>query len=574
MAVASPNPALNTTDGPLAEVNTPTSISKLAPSLEKFQPQVQILSPKLDEMLSDDRVTVKLQVDDLPLFKNRELDLGNHLEIILDRQTYKEVFDLSQPLVFKNLAAGTHILRVFAARPWHESFKNDGAYAQVTFHVLTKTAENQPDPQQPLLTYNRPLGVYGAEPIMLDYYVTNTPARLVADEGQSSLSRWRLRVTINEQRFMLDGVGVDSNERTDDSDRQQRWSPVYLQGFQQGKNLVRLELVDDRGNLIPNVYNDTMEIVTYNPQAKDSLAKLIEGKLDPIVATAFVDPDYVIASQPTPPSTPAPEVASEPDSTPVEILTPTIVPTPTATTTPEPEIAPSPIAVAPTPTIKPSVSPVIIPTPIAPPQIDVQTQTPSQTNPKIPPKPSSSEPVNPPVRKDAIDNTQIEPSPTVTPSVQPSAPPVLIPVPVAIAPTPSAATPPPTIVVPPSPAPAIVINRPEPTPQPSPTLKQTPIPNPILTSQPSASPDPQPTIVAPPSNPPIAASPQPQSQIEPKPAQTWQTQTLELAKAARAKIKKFTNTIPAKAQRFGHNLRTFAGNVMDWIQELRDRKIG
>jgi hypothetical protein len=585
VAATSPNPAVNNTDGPLAEVNTPTSISKLAPSLEKFHPQVRILSPKLDEMLSDDRVTIKFQVDDLPLFKNRELDLGNHLAVILDRQTYQEVSDLSQPLVFKNLAAGTHTLRVFAARPWHESFKNDGAYAQVTFHVLTKTAANQPDPQQPLLTYNRPLGVYGAEPIMLDYYVTNAPARVVADEGPSSLPRWRLRVTINEQRFMLDSVGVDRNESTDTVDLDRRWSPVYLQGFQQGKNLVRLELVDDRGNLIPNVYNDTIEIVTYNPQIEDSLAKLIEGKLDPIVASAFIDPNYVVASQPVPAPTPTPEIASKPVETTIQMPIPAIAPTSTPTTTPAPASAPSSIAAIPAPTIKPSVSPVILPTPIAQPQIDAPAQTPSQSNTQTPPKPNNSEPINPPIRQDTLNKIPIEPSPTVIPSVQPSTPPLLIPIPVAIAPTPSVATPPPTIVVQPSPAPEIVINLPVPSPQPLPTPiptpKQTPAPQPVLTSKPSTSPARQPTIVTPQSNP-IASSPQPQSpivvvpasQIEPKPEQTWQTQAIELAKVARANIKKFTNTIPAKAQRFCQNLRTFAGNVMNWIQDLRDRKIG
>jgi hypothetical protein len=70
---ASSSSGLTVTDGPLAEVNTPASISSIAPSLEKFQPQVQILSPKPEEVLSDDRVTVKLQVADLPLFKHPKL---------------------------------------------------------------------------------------------------------------------------------------------------------------------------------------------------------------------------------------------------------------------------------------------------------------------------------------------------------------------------------------------------------------------------------------------------------------------------------------------------------------------
>ena len=219
---ASISQALATTDGPLSEVNTPDGIARLAPSLEKFQPQVQILSPQRDQILTDDRVTVKLQVSGFPIFKSKELGLGNHLHVILDRQTYQPIYNLTQPLVFKNLSAGTHSLRVFASRAWHESFKNEGAYAQTTFHVLTKTAENNPDPQQPLLTYSRPTGTYGAEPIMLDYYLTNVPTHLVNGSSES-IPDWRIRATVNDQQFIID-----------------RWTPVYLQGFKQGKNWARL----------------------------------------------------------------------------------------------------------------------------------------------------------------------------------------------------------------------------------------------------------------------------------------------------------------------------------------------
>jgi hypothetical protein len=51
-------------------------------------------------------------------------------------EPYKAVYDLSEPLVFKDLSPGTHTLRVFASRPWHESFKNQGAFDQRTFHIL------------------------------------------------------------------------------------------------------------------------------------------------------------------------------------------------------------------------------------------------------------------------------------------------------------------------------------------------------------------------------------------------------------------------------------------------------
>jgi hypothetical protein len=145
--------------------------------------------------------------------------LGPHLHVILDNQPYQAVYDLDKPLVFEDLPPGTHTLRVFRLPPWHESFKNEGAYAQTTFHIFTKTTDNNPDPALPLLTYSRPTGSYGAEPIMLDFYLTNAPLHLVAQESaDDDIADWRIRVTANGQSFVLD-----------------RWQPVYLKGFKRGK---------------------------------------------------------------------------------------------------------------------------------------------------------------------------------------------------------------------------------------------------------------------------------------------------------------------------------------------------
>jgi hypothetical protein len=498
--VNAPNVSLATTDGPLSEVNTPDPIAKLAPSLEKYQPQVQILSPKADEVLSDDRVRVKLQVNDLPLFKHPELGLGNHLHVILDKQTYQGVYDLTQPLVFKNLTAGTHSLRVFASRPWHESFKNEGAYAQTTFHVLTKTAENNPNPQQPLLTYSRPSGTYSAEPIMLDYYLSNAPSHLVTKGEDSSLPDWRIRATVNGQQFILD-----------------RWAPIYLQGFKLGKNWVKLELVDDRGNPMPNVYNDTVSIVTYDPQTKDSLAKLVRGELNSNLAMSLVDPNYKpLLPKPSVAPTPQPELSAAP--TPVIETAPSVKPTPIPI--PAPIVSP-PIAIEPTPI------PIVIPSPpiIEPTLAPVQSPSPT-----------------------AIAQPQPLPSPTPTPVII-SPEPIFIPQPTPVA----------------TPAPVAVNPRPQPiaTPTPQPGVSK-PKPESVTKSlSPSISADPE--ILNPVKSAPV---------VKTEDAKTWQTQAVELFKTAGVKTREFTNSIPPKVQRFGHNIQTWVGNAIDTtlakVQAWRD----
>jgi hypothetical protein len=501
------NIRLATTDGPLSEVNTPDAIAKLAPNLEKYRPQVQILSPKADRVLAEDRVTVKLQVNDLPLFKHPELGLGNHLHVILDKQTYQGVYDLTQPLVFKNLTAGTHSLRVFASRPWHESFKNEGAYAQTTFHVLTKTAENNPNPQQPLLTYSRPTGIYSAEPIMLDYYLSNAPSHLVGKESNSGLPDWRIRATVNGQQFILD-----------------RWAPIYLEGFKLGKNWVKLELVDDRGNPIPNVYNDTVSIVTYDPQSKDTLAKLVRGELNPTLAMSLVDPNY-----------------QAPLPTPTPVITP---PTPTPTPAPTPIIEPAPSAVKSTP--------IPIPAPIITPPIAIEP-TPQ---PIVIPSPPIIEPTLAPVQS---------PPPIAQPKPLPSP----TPIPVIISPKPIS-IPQPTPVATPAP---VTVN-------PSPTPVPTPTPQPIATPNPIVVAEPKPESITKPLSPPISAPPamvnpvKATPEIEHEDGKTWQTQAVELFKTAGVKTREFTNSIPPKAQRFGHNVQIWVGNAIDTtltkIQSWRD----
>ena len=305
--------------GTLSEVAPPPVIQQLSQSLEAYQPQVTIVSPSADEVLQDTKVSVQFQVQDLPVFKDPDLGLGPHLHVILDNQPYQAVYDLDKPLVFEDLPPGTHTLRVFASRPWHESFKNEGAYAQTTFHIFTKTTDNNPDPALPLLTYSRPTGSYGAEPIMLDFYLTNAPLHLVAQESpDDDIADWRIRVTANGQSFVLD-----------------RWQPVYLKGFKRGKNWVQLEFLDEQGNPVKNVFNNTVRLISYEPKGKDTLSKLVRGELSAEAARGIVDPNYKTKATPTP----------SPD------LKPAPSPSPTLTPTPIPSVAPS---VEETPTSEPA----------------------------------------------------------------------------------------------------------------------------------------------------------------------------------------------------------------------------
>ncbi|RCJ42418.1 hypothetical protein A6770_34900 [Nostoc minutum NIES-26] len=333
-----------------SEVSPPDVIQELRPALEIYRPQVTIVTPKPDEVLQENTVTVSFQVKDLPIFKDPQLELGPHLHVILDNQPYIAVYDLNQPLLLPDLSPGTHTLRVFASRPWHESFKNEGAYAQTTFHIFTKTDDNQPDPTLPLLTYSRPKDSYGAEPILLDFYLTNAPLHLVAkDDSNDEFGNWRIRSTINGESFVLD-----------------RWQAVYLKGFKPGKNWVKLEFLDNQGNPVKNAFNTTVRVINYQPKGKDTLSRIVRGELQAEDVRGIVDQNYT-AKKPTTEPTPTPsatttptvettaqpqrkeeqpipetKVLEIPQTQPTELPQPEITPTPEATevpknVTPEPE---------------------------------------------------------------------------------------------------------------------------------------------------------------------------------------------------------------------------------------------
>lgn len=358
--------------GKISETAPPIALQALRPALDEYQPQVSILSPKQNEVLTDNTVSIQLQVKDLPVFKDQKLGLGSHLHAFLDDRPYQAVYDTSQPLKFEKLDPGTHTLRVFASRPWHESFKNDGAYAQTTFHVFAKTNEHSPDPALPLLTYSRPQGSYGAEPIMLDFYLTNAPLHLVAQENpKDDIADWRIRCTVNGESFLLD-----------------RWQPIYLKGFQPGKNWVQLEFLDEKGNPVNNVFNNTARLVTYEPGGKDTLSKLVRGELAAEAARGIVDPNYV-------PEVDVPKANAPKDNLP-EVVPPVPTPIVTPAPSPAPVISPPPTA-SPTPEVLPSPSP-IVPVVKSPETVKPETAKPQQTElePSKKPEPTASPAVKPP----------------------------------------------------------------------------------------------------------------------------------------------------------------------------------
>lgn len=312
--------AANVRNDLISEVSPPNAIQELR--AENITPKIKIVSPKADETVSDPTVTVRLQAENFKPFKDPKLGLGPYLTINVDDLPGQFVYETNAAIELKDLKPGTHVLRVFANHPWGESYKNPEAYAQVTFNVLTTSNRPQWDPQQPLLTYNQPTGVLGAEPILLDYYLA-TPKFHTSDDSLLK-DNIQVRITVNGQSFKTD-----------------RWLPLYLKGFRNGTNWIRLELLDRQDQPLKGSLNEVTQAFQFQPRGQDGLARLVQDQFSKDELQQIVDP---VASQkaakarqrivPPAPVTPLPkaaplptlEVPNPPQSTLPKLSTPPPVP--------------------------------------------------------------------------------------------------------------------------------------------------------------------------------------------------------------------------------------------------------
>ena len=274
----------------LGETERPAKIAeqmKQRGEQDAARPALKIVAPANGATVNSSTVAVKLalsgELKGYHPMKDSATGMGNHIHVILDNQPYEAYYHLEEPFELRNVAEGAHTLRVFASRPWHESYKNPEAFAFVSFTVkgggdnakATTTNDGQkmadekvksgqinppqaeatpkPTPEgkdmpasqgrqvdlkKPLLTYSRPKGEYknaDADTIMIDFWLSN--AKLTGDGGE-----YRARLSVDGKEPQL----LD------------KWQPVWFTGWTAGEHQVKLELVDKSGNVIANGdYNAT-----------------------------------------------------------------------------------------------------------------------------------------------------------------------------------------------------------------------------------------------------------------------------------------------------------------------------
>jgi hypothetical protein len=214
--------------------------------------------PKNGEVRMKNPVWVQFRLDGYPLgagspsTRSDEIavsKMGQTLHVIVDNHPY---FPVNQPSIdpfnedgyyrdtsYKfeipyHLSQGLHTLRVFPARSYGESLKNDNTFQVIYFYVGSQGGAPDTDLTKPYLTYNEPsdhMVLKQGKPVLLDFYITNC---------ELSHDGYKVLLTID---------GKIKRNLTS-------WQPYYIYGLDKGKHTIRLQLMDPNGKEVKGSFND------------------------------------------------------------------------------------------------------------------------------------------------------------------------------------------------------------------------------------------------------------------------------------------------------------------------------
>jgi hypothetical protein len=309
----------------LSEVERPQKIKDLSASRgaqDEAKPSLRFVTPREGATVNGSTVKVQLALSgDLKGYqphKDPATGTGNHIHVILDNQPYEAYYNLGEPFELRNVTEGKHTLRVFASRPWHESYKNDGSFQMVAFTVKgggdaskpTTTAAGQTMADNKnanataaarntnVSTANTPDA--SAAPKNANAAAKNANATTASNanapappEGKDmpasqggDVDRTKPLLTYSRPKGEYKGADADaimidfwlSNAKLQGEGGEYRvrytvdggeakfldkWAPIWLAGWTAGTHKVKLELVDKSGNVVDNGgYNSTERTIT------------------------------------------------------------------------------------------------------------------------------------------------------------------------------------------------------------------------------------------------------------------------------------------------------------------------
>lgn len=188
---------------------------------------VKIETPQEEQVMSWETVDVFFRLQNYSIG-----DGGNRICLILDNGSPMEHDHDLKPVILRGLSPGAHTLRAFAVRPDGKMLKDAEAWDRINFYVRRRDFSNFQPGDRPYLTVNLPWDG-NAYPdaegkVWLDFRLHHAP-----------LGKDKYRV-----RFQLDGVSTFLEKE----------EPYPLTGLAEGRHRLVVDLVDEDGDPIPEIF--------------------------------------------------------------------------------------------------------------------------------------------------------------------------------------------------------------------------------------------------------------------------------------------------------------------------------
>lgn len=200
--------------------------------------KVCIASPQPGQCVPGTDVVVKFCSWNLNLTPGKDC-----IHIAIDNDPFVVHYKKNGTHTFKNVAPGTHTVRLYGCNAFHQAIPN--AFASTTFFVQYDNNRNTPEQMYPMLTYNLPQGEYmglDAKNILIDFLVTPAPAGTIAP-AMTQVYYW-----VDGRRF------IGNPDKTQS-----------LPQLSQGMHTIKVELVDRFGKKIPGPFNSVERVIMVSP---------------------------------------------------------------------------------------------------------------------------------------------------------------------------------------------------------------------------------------------------------------------------------------------------------------------
>ena len=287
--------------GRLQEVAPPGAVQQLREKLQRYQPNLRLVSPTDDSVINADSVDFVLDVRDWPVSRDIELGLGPHVVVQIDNQPPRQLDELDGNRVrlrIDLLSSGSHRFSAWAAYPWGEAVKTPGANLQGRFHLWQRVEGTQPENDAPWLVPVTSSANPALQPLLLDWIIWNAPLQNLRDGD----GRWRLRLSVDGDSFLVD-----------------QQEALWLKGSSSSRgNLVQMELLNGVGEPITPEFNNQLIHQTGRKTTPPTWlkARLTEDELARLSGTPLIPAEELVPEAKATPE-PIEERETKPEAQPV-----------------------------------------------------------------------------------------------------------------------------------------------------------------------------------------------------------------------------------------------------------------